>query len=181
MKKKRAEKLITAVAAGLLAVMVAAAGPAVYGDIIGNSTSIPGNTTGGNSTSGGNTTGGNSTSGGNTTGGSSTSGGTGTKATKTANPMTVKTKKAAVKFAKLKKKNQKIAAKKIFTITGAQGTVTFKKKSGPKKITISKTGKVTVKKGLKRGTYKLKVNVTAAGTDRYLPVTKTVKVKIRVK
>ena len=45
----------------------------------------------------------------------------------------------------------------------------------------AKTGKVTVKKKLKKGTYKLRINVTAAGNGNYNKVTKTVTVKIKVK
>ena len=51
-----------------------------------------------------------------------------------------------------------------------------------KKIVInSKTGNITVKKGLKKGTYKVKVKVTAAGNTDYKKVTKTVTFKIKVK
>jgi len=59
--------------------------------------------------------------------------------------------------------------------------VTYGKKSGNKKITVSKAGKVTVKKGLKKGTYKVKVNVTAAGDANHNAVTKLATVRIRVK
>ena len=69
----------------------------------------------------------------------------------------------------------------------AQGKVTYKKvsvikKKFAKKITVNKkTGKITVKKGLKKGTYKLKIKVTAAGTTAYKAGSKTVTVKIKVK
>ena len=67
----------------------------------------------------------------------------------------VTTKSKTIKVSKLKKSNQ------TFTIkTDATGDVTFKKVSGDKKITVAKNGKVTVKKGLKKGTYTLKVKVT---------------------
>lgn len=59
--------------------------------------------------------------------------------------------------------------------------MTFKKVSGDKKIKISKAGKITVKKGLKKGkTFKLKVKITAAGNSKYSKKTlsKTVKIKI---
>ena len=46
---------------------------------------------------------------------------------------------------------------------------------------VSKSGKITIKKGLKKGTYKLKVNVTAAGNANYKPLTKTVTVKVKIK
>ena len=44
-----------------------------------------------------------------------------------------------------------------------------------------KTGKLTLKKGLKKGTYKFKVKVKAAGNKYYNALTKTVKVTVRVK
>ena len=43
------------------------------------------------------------------------------------------------------------------------------------------TGKVTVKKKLKKGTYKIKVKVTAAGNSNYKALTRTVTFKIKVK
>ena len=101
--------------------------------------------------------------------------------TKIANPMTVKTKSPSVKASKLKKKKQKIKKTKAFKISNAKGTVTFAKKGGSKKFSISKTGVITVKKGTKKGKYKIKVDVTASGDENYLPITKTVTVKVVVK
>ena len=83
----------------------------------------------------------------------------------------VTTKFKTIKASKLKKNNQ------TFTIkTDATGDVTFKKVSGDKKITVAKNGKVTVKKGLKKGTYTLKVKVTGKNIK-----TTTGKVKVVVK
>ena len=63
-----------------------------------------------------------------------------------------------------------------------QGTRTYKKLSGNKKITINKkTGKVTVKKGLKKGTYKVKIRVRAAGNATYKAGARTVTIKIKIK
>ena len=95
--------------------------------------------------------------------------------------MLVKVKNISVKNKKLKKNKLKIKKTKAFKISNAQGTVTFKKKSGNKKIKVSKAGKITVKKGLKKGTYKLRVEVTAAGNNNYKPLTKTVSIKVKVK
>ncbi|MBQ3904067.1 MAG: hypothetical protein II744_03735, partial [Eubacterium sp.] len=103
------------------------------------------------------------------------------KCEKYANPMTAKGKTATVKFAKLKKKNRTVAQKKAFDVSKAQGRVTYKKSKGNKKITVAENGKITVKKGLKKGSYKVKIKVTAAGNATYKAVTKTVKVTIRVK
>ena len=58
----------------------------------------------------------------------------------------------------------------------------FKKLSGNKAITVNKkTGKITVKKGLKKGTYKVKIRVTAKASANYNAGKKTVTVKIKVK
>ena len=51
-----------------------------------------------------------------------------------------------------------------------------------KKITISlKTGKVTVKKGLKKGTYSVTVKITAAGNSKYRKGSVTTAFKVKVK
>ena len=103
------------------------------------------------------------------------------KTAKYNNTLAVKAKKPTVKYSKLKKKNQTIALKNWATVTKAQGKVTYKKSGGNKKITVASNGKITVKKGLKRGTYKIKVKVTASGNATYKAVTKTVTVTIIVK
>ena len=100
---------------------------------------------------------------------------------KKANTLTVKLKKPTIKFSKLKKKNQTIALNNWATVTKAQGKVTYKKSSGNKKITVSKAGKIIVKKGLKKGTYKVKIKVSAAGNATYKAGSKTVTVTIKVK
>ena len=103
------------------------------------------------------------------------------KVNKAANPMTVKPKTATVKSAALSKKNQTLKVGKVLTVKKNKGTVTYTKKSGNKNITIAKDGKVTVKKGLKAGTYSIKVNVKAAGNANYKAATKTVTFKVVVK
>jgi len=103
------------------------------------------------------------------------------KLPKKANTLVAKGKTATVKFANLKKKNQTVTQKNAFVVSKAQGKVTYKKASGNAKITVSSAGKLTVKKGLKKGTYKIKVKVTAAGNTTYKAVTKTVTVTIKVK
>ena len=101
------------------------------------------------------------------------------KLPKKANTLVAKGRTATVKFANLKKKNQVVAQKNAFAISKAQGKVTYKKASGNKSITVNSAGKITVKKGLKKGTYKVAVNVTAAGNATYKA--KTVKVIVVVK
>ena len=101
---------------------------------------------------------------------------------KSVNTLEVKGKTVTVKYKKLKKKAQSITKNKAFKISDAKGNVTFKKLSGNKKITINKkTGKVTIKKGLKKKTYKIKVLVTAAGDDKFESGSKIVIVKIKIK
>lgn len=100
---------------------------------------------------------------------------------KASNPLVANGKTATVKFASLKKKNQTVAVKSAFSVSKNEGKVTYKKTSGNSKITVAANGKITVKKGLKKGTYKIKVNVKAAGSTNYKSVTKKVTVTIKVK
>ena len=98
------------------------------------------------------------------------------------NNMKAKAKTVKVKASALEKKNVKVAAKKAVSVKGAKGTVTYKKKSGSKKIRVnSKTGKITIRKGLPRGTYKVKLQVTDSGGYDHLEVTKPVTVRIKVR
>ena len=106
------------------------------------------------------------------------------KINKAANPLAVKAKTVKVKFSAVKKKAQTLAVSKVVTFTKkGQGTLTYAKASGNKKITINKkTGKVTVGKGLKKGTYKVKVKIKAAGNANYkASAYKTVTFKIVIK
>lgn len=100
---------------------------------------------------------------------------------KAANPMVIKTKAVSLKVNNVKKKNQTIKPATAFTVTKNQGKVTYKKKSGNSKITIAENGTITVKKGLKKGSYKLVVNATAIGNANYNAVTKPATVTITVK
>ena len=98
------------------------------------------------------------------------------------NTLTVKGKTVKVKYKKIKKKAQNIGISKAISIKNAQGKISFIKKSGNKKIKINKsTGKITIKKGLKKGTYKVKVKVSASGNTKYRAITKQVIFKIKVK
>ena len=91
--------------------------------------------------------------------------------------VTAKTKSVKAKAAK--KKAQKV--KKAITVKGSKGTVTYSKVSGNKKLSISKKGVITVKKGTKKGTYKIKVKVKAAGNSKYNAAATTITVKVKVK
>ena len=103
---------------------------------------------------------------------------------KAANPLTVKAATATVKYSALKTANQTLGVTKVITFSKkGQGTMTYTKASGNAKIVINKTtGKVTVKKGLKKGTYKVKLTAKAAGNANYKASTvKTVTSTIVVK
>ncbi|MCR5542922.1 MAG: S8 family serine peptidase [Eubacterium sp.] len=103
---------------------------------------------------------------------------------KKANPAKITVKKLTVKSSVIKKKKQ---TKKAITVKKAQGKVTYKlsgvtKKKFKKYFKVnSKTGKITIRKGLKKGNYKVKVKVTVAGNNNYKKLTKTVTVKVKVK
>ena len=113
------------------------------------------------------------------------------KINKAANPLTIKPKTATVKYSKLKKKTQTLAVTKVIKFTKQlkdKKTYTLSsakkgKKSFKKYFKVNKTtGKVTVKKGLKKGTYNVKVKVKAAGNANYKEsAVKTVTFKVRVK
>lgn len=100
------------------------------------------------------------------------------KVIKRTNPITVKTKTISLKKGY---KTKKYAKAKAFTVKNAKGTVVFKKASGNGKITVASSGTVTVKKGLKKGTYKVKVKVTAKGNTTYNSKSKTVTLTVKVK
>lgn len=81
--------------------------------------------------------------------------------------------------------SQKTISLKVRAKVAAKTTVNFAKanKAGGSKIAVNKrTGKMTVKKGLRKGTYKVKVKLTAASSANYRAAkSKTIAVKIVVK
>lgn len=101
---------------------------------------------------------------------------------KKANPLKIKAKTYKVKYKTLKKKAVTLKpAQVIKFVNKGEGTKQYKITSGNKKITINKkTGKVTIKKGLKKGKYPVKIKVTAKGNDAYDSKTLTVKSTIKV-
>ena len=75
-----------------------------------------------------------------------------------------------------------VKAQDAFLISKEQGNLTYSKVSGSPALTIAKkTGKITVKKGTKKGTYRIKVKVTASGDGTYAAGSKTATVKVKVK
>ena len=97
--------------------------------------------------------------------------------------MTVSGKTATVKASKVRKKAQKISASKLYSFSNpGVGTHLFAKSSGNKKITVSGNGVITVKKGLKKGTYTVKVKVMATGDQTTANTSwQIVTVKVKVK
>ena len=96
--------------------------------------------------------------------------------------ITFKKQTKIVKAAKLKKKKQVV---KITKAKGANTTVTYsitKVNKNKAKFSINKkNGKITIKKGLKKGTYKVRVKASAAASESYLAASKTVVITIKVK
>ncbi|MCR5208224.1 MAG: CotH kinase family protein [Eubacterium sp.] len=102
------------------------------------------------------------------------------KLPKKKNPIKVKGKTVKIKALSLENKKLTVARKKAVRVTKAKGKLSFKKAKGNKKISVSKTGKITVKRGLKKGIYKIRIRVTAKGNKTYKKRSKTVTVKIRI-
>ncbi|MBQ3281154.1 MAG: bifunctional metallophosphatase/5'-nucleotidase [Eubacterium sp.] len=118
------------------------------------------------------------------------------KSEKKANPIKIKTRTKKISVKTLKKKAVKV---KPIKVTKAKGKVTYKKgkvkykKAGAKKykkagksikarFTVNKkTGAIRVKKGTAKGTYKIKVTVTASGNETYKTKKKTVTATVRVR
>ena len=70
----------------------------------------------------------------------------------------------------------------LFAEAGGYPEITYKLSSGGNKyIKLSTTGKLTLKKGLKKGTYKLKIKITTGETKVYKKTTFTKNFKITVK
>ncbi len=100
------------------------------------------------------------------------------------NPLAVKGKTYKVKAKKIKKKALSVSVSSVVKfVKNAGDPKIYKKKSGNKKIVINaKTGLITIKKKLKKGTYKVKVQITGQGNNNYEKSgTKTVTFKIKVK
>ena len=106
---------------------------------------------------------------------------------KASNSMTAQGKTVKIKASKLKKKKQVIKPTKSLRICNAAGNLKFKlagvnKKKFKKYFKVNaKNGNITIKKGLKKGKYKLKIDITAAGNANYLAGTKSITVTVRVK
>ena len=104
------------------------------------------------------------------------------KINKAKNGMKVSVKAKSVAQKKLKKAKQSIS--KALKVTGASGKVTYAKvkKGSSGALSINKSNaKITIKKGTKKGTYKIVVMVKAKGDANHKAASKTVTVKTKVK
>ena len=94
-------------------------------------------------------------------------------------PLKVTATTKTVKASAVKRKAQVVSP---IYVSGNKGTKSYKKVSGSSKLSISSsTGKVTVKKKTRKGTYSIKVTVYSAATSNYNSASKTVTVKVVVK
>ncbi len=95
---------------------------------------------------------------------------------KSSQKITAKVTSKTIKASALKK-----SAKSFSIGASAKTALSYKITKTPagatNKISVSKKGKVTLKKGAKKGTYKIKI--TAKATDTYKSATKTVTVKVK--
>lgn len=95
----------------------------------------------------------------------------------------VKSQKITCKVTKktYKKSSLKKKSKSFYIKAKAKTKVTYKvskyPKGGKKYIKVNSKGKVTIKKGAKKGTYK--ITVTAKKTSKYKKATKTVTIKVK--
>lgn len=108
------------------------------------------------------------------------------KATKTVtikvaklNP-TIKTKVGTknIKYTSLKKKAQVFT---LGTTVNSKGKLTYKKLTKSSVISVASNGRITVKKGAKKGTYKVKIRISAAARGNFNAGSKTVTVTVKVK
>ncbi|SFB32046.1 hypothetical protein SAMN05216249_12025 [Acetitomaculum ruminis DSM 5522] len=109
------------------------------------------------------------------------------KVNRASNTIKVKGKTVTLRGNILKKKSQVIARNKAISLSNAKGIVIYNKVNVNKKkyekyfIVNQKTGKITVKKGVAKGAYIIKVKVKAFGNNKYKPAEKTANVTIKVK
>ena len=111
------------------------------------------------------------------------------KQPKIQNYLKLAAKTKGIKVKVVRKKGYTFAPIKLVTTDGERyvGKVTYKgkflNKKSKKALKFStKTGKITVRKGAKKGTYKIRVTAKAGGDGNYMPCTlvnKTVKIKVR--
>ncbi len=106
------------------------------------------------------------------------------------NPLAVKAKTAGLKYSSLKKHSRTLKVNNVIKfVKKGRGTVSYSiesAKKGSKSFAKSfrintKTGKLTVKNGLKKGTYKIRIKVSASGDSKYIAASKTVTFKLKIR
>jgi hypothetical protein len=108
------------------------------------------------------------------------------KPSKKTNTISVKLKKKTIKLNAdtIAKKSKKYARKKYLSVNNPKGTVRYKITSvnkSRKRFSInSKNGRLTIKKGLKAGNYKVNIKVTASGNSSYKYGSDSVTLKVVV-
>lgn len=104
--------------------------------------------------------------------------------TKAANTLSAKAKKAAAGASLKTLRSKAVTLTSNVAVSKAKGAIAYANASSnatAKRFKINaRTGKVTVPKGTKRGTYQVKVKVTAKGTAAYKAGLKTVTFKVKV-
>ena len=109
------------------------------------------------------------------------------KIIKANNNIKLKARKINVKRSVLKKVPIVMPIGKAIVVQNSVGNITYKivkveKKAAAAKFAVNnKTRKLTIKRGLKKGSYKVTFKVTAAGNDKYDQDTKNVTVPVTVK
>ena len=103
--------------------------------------------------------------------------------TKRTNSFKLKSKKKTVRAASLKKRAKTFRVKSLMPAKGAKGKVTYKVKIGGKagKAVSFRAGKIKVRKGAKKGVYKVKVTAKAAGNKTYKRGSRTATLTIKIK
>lgn len=92
--------------------------------------------------------------------------------------ITIKVPAKSLKSAALKKKAQSF---QLSASADSKGKITYKKVSGSRVIALDKNGKVTVAKGTKKGSYRIKINVSAAEKRNYKAATISTYVRVVVR
>ena len=104
--------------------------------------------------------------------------------TKANQVVAAKNKTISLKAKKLKKKAQTVKASKVAKGNSAKSAITYKLtkvNKAKKKFKVAANGKITVKKKLKAGTYKLTITASAAANANYNKASKNFTVTIDVK
>lgn len=103
-------------------------------------------------------------------------------APKKANTVKASGKTVTLKAKSLKKAKASVSRGKAMRVSGAKGTLSYSKVSGSSKIKVNAwTGKLTIKKGTKKGTYTIRVRVKASGNGSYKAGSSVATIKVKVK